>query len=158
VEDRRSGRFNRDKAVELGVPSGPLFGKLQRGLTVMVGDTIVTPDQVMGPTRPGRKLVYSGDTRPCEELEFAARGADLLIHDGALADDMVDWARETRHSTAGEAGALAQRASVKTLVLTHISSRYSEDATPLLEDAKKNFSEVIVAEDLMRIEIKNRDW
>ncbi len=156
-EDERLGRFNRDAAIALGVLPGPLFGKLQHGQEVLVDGKVVRPDQVMGSPRPGRKIVYTGDTRPCRTVEAASRGADLLIHDCALADEMADWARETKHSTAGEAAQLARRAGVRQLVLTHISSRYSEDISPLLKDARDVFEKTLIAEDLMTMEIRLRD-
>lgn len=156
-EDMRAGRFDREAAIELGVPPGPLFGKLQRGVVVDIDGRSVKPKQVMGPPRPGRTIVYTGDTRPVKAVEDASRGADLLIHDGTLADEMAEWAVETKHSTAGEAAKLASRAGVKKLVLTHISSRYSEDSSVLLADAKRFFDETVVAEDLMKIEIQLRD-
>ena len=156
-EGKRLGRFNRDVAVALGVPPGPLFGKLQHGQPIEVDGRLISPDQVMGPPRPGRKIVYTGDTRPCQSIETASQGADLLIHDGALGEDMSDWAQETRHSTAGEAAKLAKRAGVKQLVLTHISSRYSDGISPLTEESMRFFEKTIVAEDLMSIEIKLRD-
>ncbi len=84
-------------------------------------------------------------------------GADILIHDCALANDMADWARETKHSTAGEAAEVAKRADVRLLVLTHISSRYSEDTTLLLNEAKSIFERTVVAEDLMSLEVRLRD-
>jgi ribonuclease Z len=156
-EDPRPGRFNRGRAMELGVPSGPLFGRLQRGDAVEVEGRVVRPEDVMGPSRPGRKVVYTGDSRPTPEIEEASRGADLLIHDGSLGDEMGAWAVETMHSTAGEAAELAERAGARKLVLTHISSRYSDDVGPLLADARRHFPEVLVAEDLMKIEVKLRD-
>jgi ribonuclease Z len=156
-EDERLGRFNREAAIALGVLPGPLFGKLQHGQEVLVDGKAVRPDQVMGAPRPGRKIVYTGDTRPCRTVEVASRGADLLIHDCALSDDMADWARETKHSTAGEAAQLARRAGVGQLVLTHISSRYSEDISPLLKDARSVFEKTLIAEDLMTMEIRLRD-
>ncbi|MGC9515883.1 ribonuclease Z, partial [Methanocrinis sp.] len=156
-EDPRPGRFNRAKAIELGVPSGPLFGRIQQGETVEVEGGTVGPEDVMGPARPGRKVVYTGDSRPTPEIEEASRGADLLIHDGSLGDEMADWAKETMHSTAGEAAELAERAGARRLVLTHISSRYSDDVGPLLADARRHFSDVVVAEDLMKVELKLRD-
>lgn len=156
-EDERLGRFNREAAIALGVTPGPLFGKLQHGQNVLVDGRTVRPDQVMGPPRPGRKIVYTGDTRPCRTVEVAGRDADLLIHDCALADEMADWARETKHSTAGEAAEVARRAGVRQLVLTHISSRYSEDISPLLKDARAIFERTIAAEDLMTLEIRLRD-
>ena len=156
-EDQRPGRFNRPKALELGVPPGPLFGRLQRGDTVTIDGRTISPEQVMGPPRPGRKVVYTGDTRPTRQVEEASKNGDILIHDGSLADDMADWAAETRHSTAGEAAELAKRAKVRTLVLTHISSRYSDDARPLLADARRFFPETVIAEDMMKIDVRLRD-
>ncbi|MFB3765499.1 MAG: ribonuclease Z [Methanotrichaceae archaeon] len=156
-EDPRLGRFNREAALALGVPAGPLFGRLQHGHAVEIDGKTILPDQVMGQPRPGRKIVYTGDTRPCKSVELASNNADLLIHDGALAEDMADWARETRHSTAGEAAQLAKRASVRKLVLTHISSRYSENVSPLLADARRFFENTIIADDLMEIELRLRD-
>jgi len=156
-EDTRPGRFLRDKAVALGVPSGPAFGRLQRGETVEVEGRIVRSQEVMGPPRPGRKVVYTGDSRPTPEIEEASSGADLLIHDGSLDDGMADWAIETMHSTAGEAALLAKRAGARRLVLTHISSRYSDDVSTLLADAWRYFPQALVAEDLMKIDLKLRD-
>ncbi|ABK14715.1 MAG: ribonuclease Z [Methanothrix sp.] len=157
LEDMRPGRFNKERAIELGVPVGPMFGRLQKGEIVEIDGRVVRPEDVLGAPRPGRKIVYSGDTRPTAEIEEASRNADLLIHDGALADDMLEWAVETKHTTAGEAAALAARAGVRRLVLTHISSRYSEDTTPLLNDARKVFPETLIASDLMRIDVPLRD-
>jgi ribonuclease Z len=157
VEDKRLGRFNREAATALGVPSGPLFGRLQHGESVEIDGKVIMPDQVMGQPRPGRKIVYSGDTRPCRSIEIASSNADLLIHDGALAENMADWARETKHSTSGEAAQLAKRAGARKLILTHVSSRYSEDISPLLTDARKFFENTVIADDLMKVEIGFRD-
>jgi ribonuclease Z len=156
IEDPRPGRFNKEKAIKLGVPPGPLFAVLQKGNSVEVNGKLIKPNEVMGTLRPGRKIVYSGDTRPCETILEASREADLLIHDGSFADEMADWAEESRHSTAGEAAVLAKEADVRKLILTHISSRYTDDSEPILIDSKKIFGNVIVAEDLMEIEIPYR--
>ncbi len=156
-EKRRAGRFDREKAVELGVPEGPLFSKLQKGEPVIINGRKILPSQIVGKPRPGRKLVYSGDTRPCKSIEKESKGADLLIHDGTLADELKDWALETKHSTSKEAALLAKRAKVKQLILTHISSRYSESPEPLLQDAKEVFENVKIAEELMEIEIQLSD-
>jgi len=156
-EEQRPGRFNREAAVSLGVPPGPLFGRLQRGQSIEIDGRRIEPRQVMGPARPGRKVVYTGDTRPCVSVEAASQGADLLIHDCALASDMADWARETKHSTAAEAAETARRAGVAALALTHISSRYSEDTSALLREARSIFDKSTVAEDLMSLEIRLRD-
>jgi ribonuclease Z len=156
-EVQRIGKFDRDAAIALGVPSGPLFGKLQHGHTIRIDGRLINPEQVMGEARPGRKIVYSGDTRPCQAVELASFNADLLIHDGALANDLAEWARETKHSTSGEAAQIAKNANARQLVLTHISSRYSEDLTPLLKDSRAVFENTILAEDLMKLDIKLRD-
>ncbi len=156
IENPRPGRFNREKAIELGIPPGPLFSKLQKGNSVKIDGKLVRPEDVMGASRPGRTIVYSGDTRPCKSVLEASRDADLLIHDGSFADEMAEWAEESKHSTAGEVAALAKESGVRKLVLTHISSRYTDDAGPILDDSKKIFENVIVAEDLMEIEIPYR--
>lgn len=156
-EDMRLGRFNREAAISLGVAPGPLFGKLQHGQTIEVDGRKIEPHEVMGPPRPGRKLVYTGDTRPCKSVQIASQGADLLIHECALASDMAQWARDTKHSTAAEAAEVAKDAGVGQLVLTHISSRYSEDTSQLLKEAKSIFERTIVAEDLMSMDIRLKD-
>jgi ribonuclease Z len=156
-EKKRTGRFNRERAIELGIPVGPLFSKLQKGEPVTINGRVIMPSDVVGPGRPGRKLVYSGDTRPCESLAKESEGADLLIHDGTLADELHDWALETKHTTAGEAAQLARKAGVKQLVLTHISSRYSESTEVLLRDAKNIFENVKIAQEFMEIEIPLSD-
>ena len=156
VENPRPGRFNREKAVELGIPPGPLFAELQKGNSLEIDGKFVKPEDVMGALRPGRTVIYSGDTRPCDSVLEASRDADLLIHDCSFADEMADWAEESRHSTAGEVAALAKEAGVRKLLLTHISSRYTDDVEPILTDSKKIFENVIVAEDLMEIEVPYR--
>ena len=155
-EHQRTGRFNRERAIELGVSPGPLFSRLQRGESVVVDGTTVHPEDVLGSPRPGRRIVYTGDTRPTDEVLEASRGADLLIHDSSLTHDLVGWARETMHSTAREAALLAKEAGVRELILTHISSRYA-DPSPILDDARKVFDRVRVARDLLEIEIPYRD-
>jgi len=156
-EDMRLGRFNRDDALSLGIPPGPLYGKLQHGQVIEIDGQKIEPHQVMGPARPGRKVVYTGDTRPCKSVQQASIGADLLIHDCTLANDMAKWARETKHSTAAEAAEVAKNAGVGQLVLTHISSRYSEDTSQLLKEALSIFKSTIVAEDLISLEINLKD-
>jgi ribonuclease Z len=156
IENPRPGRFNREKAVQLGIPPGPLFAVLQKGNPVEINGKIVKPEEVMGAPRPGRTIVYSGDTRPCQSVLEASKKADLLIHDCSFADEMAEWAEESKHSTAGEVALLAREADVRKLVLTHISSRYTDNPGPILADSKKVFESVLVAEDLMEIEIPYR--
>lgn len=157
IEDERVGRFDREKAIDLGVPPGPLFSKLHRGEQVEVNGRIISSEEVVGKARPGRKIVYSGDTRPCQGILEASRDADLLIHDATLANDQQEWAQESMHSTAEEAARLAKEANVFRLILTHISSRYSENAEPLLIEAKKVFDNTVIAEDLMETEVLFRE-
>ncbi|MET1124171.1 MAG: ribonuclease Z [Archaeoglobaceae archaeon] len=158
IENERRGKFDREKAEKvLGIPPGPLYSKLARGESVVWRGKLITPDMVLGPPRRGRKIVYTGDTRPCERTVEVAREADLLIHDASFTEDLKDWAIESGHSTAREAAEVARAAGVKKLVLTHISARYSKDATPLLEEAKKVFESSVVAEDFMSLEVKYED-
>ncbi|ATZ61818.2 MAG: ribonuclease Z [Methanosarcinales archaeon Met12] len=151
------GRFNREKAIELGVPPGPLFSKLHSGQSVFVAGNEIKPEQVVGKQRPGRKIVYTGDTRPCDAIIKMAKNADLLIHDGTLADDLQDWAIESKHSTAKEAATVANAAQCKELVLTHISSRYSDDPSSLLNGAKSIFKNVSIAQDFMEVVVPYPD-
>lgn len=156
-EDARPGKFDRERAIELGVPPGPLFSKLHHGESVTVNGREIRSEEVVGPPRPGRKVVYTGDTRPCRSVIEAAKGADLLIHDSTMGAELADWAVNYRHSTAREAAEVAKEAGVARLLLTHISPRYSNSAKRLLDDAKKVFENVTIAEDLMEIEVKYRD-
>lgn len=153
VENERPGRFDRRRAEELGVPVGPLYSRLQKGESVEVNGRLVHPNEVIGPCRRGRKLIYTGDTRPCEAIIRASKNADVLIHDGTLAQEKVDWARESLHSTAKEAADVAQKAEVQRLILTHISSRYTDDSSVLLEEAKEVFENTCVADDLVEFEV-----
>jgi ribonuclease Z len=149
IEAERKGRFDRERAEELGVPVGPAFSRLHEGEPVELDDgTVVRPEQVVGDPRPGRRVVYTGDTRPTEATVEAARDADLLVHDGTFASDEAGRARETAHSTAREAADVARRAGAKRLALTHVSSRYAGDAGRLEREARRAFGEeAFVAED-----------
>ena len=146
-EDDRPGRFDPDKAVSLGVKEGPSFSRLVEGKTVNVGGYAVTPDMVMGPPRKGLRLVYSGDTAPCPELEAACRGADVLIHEATAASDLESKAREFGHSTARDAASLARDSQVDALFMVHISGRYDE-ADELLEEARGIFANTTIPSDL----------
>ncbi len=153
VEEPRPGKFYPEKAKALGVTEGPLWGRLQHGKKVKLENgKIVKPEEVMGPPRPGRKVVYTGDTRPFDELVKFADNADLLIHDATLDDDLAERAEEDGHSTPSQAAKTAKKAKAKKLVLTHISARY-KDTSKLLKQAKKIFKNAIVAEDFLKIEI-----
>jgi ribonuclease Z len=158
-EDDRPGRFNLDAARALGVTEGPDFGKLQRGQSVTTkAGKVVEPSQVLGAARTGRKVVLSGDTRPCASLTSAAADADLLIHESTFSDDEQERALETRHSTAREAARVGRDAKVKRLVLTHLSSRHDVDPSRLLEQAKQEFTgPVEIASDGLTVEIPLRE-
>jgi ribonuclease Z len=121
VEDARPGQLDPQLAQRLGVRPGPDFGRLVRGETV----NGVSPEQVVGPTREGRKVVISGDTTPCEALAIAAHEADVLVHEATFVEEEAERARQTGHSTARQAAELARAAEVRLLVLTHLSTRYS---------------------------------
>jgi ribonuclease Z len=157
MEKPRAGRFYPEKAKRLGVPEGPLWGELQRGREVKLpSGKVVKPRQVVGRSRGGRKVVYTGDTRPFRGFARFAAGADLVVHDCTLDDDLAERAREDGHSTASQAAEAARKAKAKRLVLTHISARY-KDASRLLKRARKIFKKVKVAEDFMRVEIPLRE-
>lgn len=154
LEKPRPGRFNQEKARKLGVPEGPLWSKLQHGESVnLPNDKKVRPEDVLGKPRPGRKIVYTGDTRPIRALAKLAKNADLLIHEATLGDELKERADEDGHSTPSEAAEIAKKAKVKRLILTHLSARYKKPDT-LLEQARRIYKNVTVAEDFMRIELK----
>ena len=157
VEHDRLGRFDPERARELGIPEGPLWGKLHRGNPVTLPDgRTIAPETLVGPPRPGRSIVYSGDTRPCPGVIQAAKGADLLIHEATFGEDERDRARETGHSTAREAAEVARAAGVHRLALTHISPRYTRDAPELLVEAEAVFQAVVIARDGMTVDIPFR--
>lgn len=146
-EVSRLGRFDVERARNLGVPEGPDFGRLHRGEDVRLADgTLVRGSDLVGLPRPGRTVVYSGDTRPSDSTVVAARGADLLIHEATFSEAESGRARETRHSTAREAATVAAEAGVGRLVLTHFSARFSEQAHRLVEEAESVYP-AVAAED-----------
>lgn len=153
VEKPRPGRFNTEKAKESEVPEGPLWSKLQRGSAVELPDgRIVKPEMVLGPPRPGRKIVYTGDTGQSENVTELAENADLLIHEATFDDELKERAVEDKHSTPSMAAETAKKAGVKRLVLTHLSARY-KNADLLLKQAKKIFVNTELAEDFLRLEL-----
>lgn len=158
VEHPRLGRFDPEVARRLGIPEGPLWGRIHKGETIeLEGGRRVAPSELVGPTRAGRTVVISGDTRPAKPLAQAAKGADLLIHEATFSDEDRARARETGHSTAREAAELARGAGVARLVLTHISPRYNRDASELLEEARSVFAETTIARDGMVVDVPFRD-
>ncbi|MFN8204581.1 MAG: ribonuclease Z [Solirubrobacteraceae bacterium] len=147
VEAPRPGRFDAELAERLGVPPGPAFGALQRG-EVING---VRPEQVIGPQRAGRKIVFSGDTRPCDVVRIAAHQADVLVHEATFMREDADRARQTGHTTAADAAALARDAEVSLLALTHLSTRYI--GRELRDEARAIFPRTEVPRDFDAIEV-----
>jgi ribonuclease Z len=152
VEDERPGRFDIDAARALGVPEGPMFGLLQHGqpVTLESGRTI-EPGAVVGEARPGRKLVFSGDTRPSKGLFQASLGADVLVHEATFLEEEADRAAETGHTTALQAGRLAREAGVRLLALTHISTRHPP--REILAEARSEFPAAVLPRDFDSIEV-----
>jgi ribonuclease Z len=150
-EKSRPGKFFPEKAEKLGVPKS-LWKKLQSGEEVNIDNRTIRPSDILGEERPGRKIVYAIDTRPCENVLNLSMGADLLIHDGMFSYDHEDKAIEGGHSTTFEAAELAKKAGVKRLILTHISSRYPNSSV-LLSEAQSIFPNVEIAEDFLIVDL-----
>ncbi len=156
IEDERKGRFDRERAeAEFGIPPGPKYSKLHAGEPVEHEGRTIEPDEVVGPPRPGRRVVYTGDTRPCESVVDAAADADLLVHDGTFAAEHAERARKTAHSTAAEAAEVATRAGASRLAITHISTRYAGDDSPLRVEVDRAFQGdlALVADDGLAIDV-----
>lgn len=152
-ERPRPGTFRVDDAVRLGIPAGPLYGRLQRGESITLEDgRTIEPSEVVDPDRPGLRVAYCTDTGPSKEAVELARGADLLVHEATYTLDMRDDAELRGHSTAAGAACVARDASVRQLLITHFSPRY-EDVTPLLNEARTVFPNTIAARDLLEVRI-----
>ena len=151
-EEPRPGRFHPEKARAQGVPEGRLWHRLQHGEAVTVEGRTIQPMMVADPPRPGRRIVYSGDTRPYPGMIELAGGADLLIHEATFSQELQERASEDGHTTAREAAEVAREAGAQRLAMVHISARY-HDPDVLLEEARQVFGNVFVAEDLMEIEV-----
>ncbi len=154
TEKPKPGRFNPKVAERLGIPKGPLWKKLQMGETVEIAGRTVEPSPMLGPPRPGVKIAYSGDTRPCHTLKKIAEGSDLLIHDSTFEDSRRDKADEYGHSTAKQAARIAKEVKASKLALTHISPIYDGCEDKLLHEAEETFKgKAILASDLIRVEV-----
>ncbi|HKU57238.1 MAG TPA: ribonuclease Z [Gaiellaceae bacterium] len=152
VEQERPGRFDVAAADELGVPDGPARGRLQAGESVTLDSgRVVSPGEVLGEARPGRKLVLTGDTAPSPLVVQAAHGADLLVHEASFLAEEAERARETMHSTAADAAEVARLARVRLLALTHVSPRYF--GPELVDEARGVFPETVVPRDFDLIEV-----
>jgi ribonuclease Z len=153
AEEARPGRFDVGTAHALGVPEGPLYGLLQRGEAVVLGDgRTVAPEQVLGPPRPGRTVVLAGDTRPARSVAEVASGADVLVHDSTFSREEKERADETGHATAAEVAELARAARVKLLVLVHLSNRYF--GPELQREARAVFPDTVVPRDFDIIDVR----
>jgi ribonuclease Z len=154
IDERpRPGRFNVEQARKLGVPEGPLWGRLQSGEDVLLVDkSVVRSSDVMGAARPGKSVAYCLDTRPCAMGVQLARSVDLLIHEATYTEEFASEAQQYGHSTAAQAARTARDAGARRLLITHFSTRFT-DPTPLLQEARAIFPDTILAEDLMEIEV-----
>lgn len=154
LEERpRPGRFNLDRARELGIPEGPLFRRLQMGEEIQLNDgRTIRPAEVLGPPRPGKTVAYCTDTRPFDGAIKLGRGADLLIHEATYTEEFTQEARDYGHSTAAQAARIARESGAQRLLITHFSTRYP-DLTPLFEEARAVFPDTSLAEDLLQIEV-----
>ncbi len=158
IEEERKGRFNPDLARELGVPEGPMWGQIHRGLSVTLDDgRTIEASVLVGARRPGRTVVITGDTRPCAATIDAARDADLLVHEATFGDEEAERAVETGHSTAREAATVARDAGVRRLLLTHFSARYSRDASELYAEARSVFKPTLIGKDGLELDVPFRD-
>ena len=155
-EKDRPGKMKVEYLESIGLPRGPLWGKLQRGEEIEFKGRIIRPEEAMGPPRPGRKIVYTGDTRPSQRIIEFARDADVLIHDATLGPEFEEEAAEEGHSTVNQAAEVALKAGVKRLYLFHISPRYEGREDTLLLEARKIFPESYLAEDLLKYEVPLR--
>jgi ribonuclease Z len=152
-EENRPGKFNKKRALELGVPEGPLFRKLQYGKNIEVNRRKITPDMVIGKSRPGRKITITGDTTPSAKLIEFAKKSDVLIHDATFDTSLAEKGNAYGHSTALQAAKIAQNAQVGILILTHVSPRY-KDAKILEKEAQQLFPQSYVAYDFMKLSVK----
>jgi ribonuclease Z len=152
AEEDRPGEFDTATADALGIPFGPERGALQRGESITLDDgDVVTPDAVLGPPRPGRRVVIPGDTAPVETVRILSEGADVLIHEATFLEDERDRAADTLHSTALQAAEVARDAGVRLLALTHLSPRYF--GPELAREAREVFPATVVPKDFDVIEV-----
>jgi len=156
IEKPRYGKFVPERVRNLGIPESNLWKKLQEGQIIEFNGKLIDPvkEGIVGPERPGRKITYSGDLKPCESLIDLGRDSDILIHEATFAKALAETAEDKKHSTSIDAANDAKKMGAKQLILTHISARYQSDALILLEEAKEIFPNTILAEDLLKIELK----
>jgi ribonuclease Z len=154
-EKPKPGIFNLERAQELGIPRGPLYGKLQHGESIRLEDgRMITPDMVLGETRQGKSVVYCLDTQFSERSIQLADKCTALIHETTFGPDAVDMARERKHSTMEDAARVAKEAAVQTLIATHFSSRYDgRQVAQIRDEARGTFENIVAGRDLLEIEI-----
>lgn len=159
-EKEKPGAFRVELAKQMGVPSGPLYGALKRGEQIVLPDgRVLDGKDFVGEVQPGRKIVISGDTEPCQAVLELARDADLLVHEATYSQRDKDLAVRSGHSTAQEAAELARAAGVKMLCLTHFSPRYEDEdgdftMEDLLAEARERFPATTLAEDFYSVPVK----
>ena len=152
-EKMRPGKFDKAKALKMGIPEGPLFSKIQKGQDIILKNgKKITPNMILGPARKGRKIVISGDTRPFEKMVDFAKDADVLIHEATFDSSLEDVSLDYGHTTASQAADIAKKAKVEKLFLNHISPRYLDNMT-LEDEAKKIFKKTIVPKDFQVYEL-----
>jgi ribonuclease Z len=156
IENPRLGKFNPIRARELGIPESNLWKKLQEGKSIEINGKKIDPisEGIVGPKKPGRKITYSGDLKPCDSLIELGKDSDILIHEATFAKTLAETALDKKHSTSVDAANDAKKMNAKKLILTHISSRYQEDVLKLLDEAKEIFPNTVLAKDLLKIELK----
>lgn len=156
IEKPRLGKFNPEKVRELGIPESNLWRKLHEGEIIEFNGKKIDPNKegIVGPKKPGRKITFSGDLSPTKSLIDLGNNSDILIHEATFAEKLAEIAKEKKHSTSVDAAMDAKEMKAKQLILTHISTRYQEDALGLLEEAKEIFPNTILAKDLLRITLQ----
>ena len=147
--------FNLERAEELGIPQGPLYGKLQHGESITLPDgRLITPDMVLGPPRAGKSVAYCLDTQFSERTIELAHQCTALIHETTFGPDAIDMARERKHSTMDDAARVAKEAGVENLIATHFSSRYDgRQISKIADDARSVFGNITLGRDLLEVEI-----
>ncbi len=156
IEKPRLGKFNPEKVRELGIPESNLWRKLHEGEIIEFNGKKIDPNKegIVGPKKPGRKITFSGDLSPTKSLIDLGNNSDILIHEATFAEKLAEIAKEKKHSTSVDAAMDAKEMKAKQLILTHISTRYQEDALGLLEEAKEIFPNTILAKDLLKITLQ----
>jgi ribonuclease Z len=154
-EKDKPGVFNLERAVELGIPRGPLYGKLQHGESITLEDgRTITPDTVLGPPRPGKSVVYCLDTQFSKRSIQLADKCTALIHETTFGPDAIDMARERKHSTMEDAARVAKEAQAEHLIATHFSSRYDgRQIVQIGDQAREIFEKITIGKDLLEIDV-----